>query len=412
MIHDTSEKPKTAPKQGQHENSITFDEKGQDLATQTDLNKEEGQIRQMWTGGDGEPYDEVFDPKHKPQGIPETVSNRYLNVESKYFFPDKTVAFEDRGTKLKLDTENREVIKDVLTIAEARGWRSISVSGSQNFKFQVWREATIMGLGVSGYTPTALEAAELNHAQALREARQSALTRNPQTAEKPQHPQDGLLRGILTAHGADHYRHDPKQGQSYYVTVDVGNGNEVTRWGSDFKRALAKAHSLPQIGDAVIIAQLGKQNVDIEHPVVDDQGHVAQEKKTVQKTTWQVEKAGYYDTIKEQADALRFGKEIERRVIVDNPQLANALAVSKLGEKIAAHAKETGALRSQGEVDTLVNHINAGLADALVNGKTIKTPEIQALGKQAAISANHATHDTKPPEQTKAPHAHAIGQGR
>jgi hypothetical protein len=49
------------------------------------------------------------------------------------------------------------------------------------------------------------------------------------------------------------------------------------------------------------------------------------------------------------------GKEAERKVLEQMPQVAAAIAVSKLGEKIAQQAKESGALRPQDEVDTLVD---------------------------------------------------------
>jgi hypothetical protein len=265
---------------------------------------------------------------------------------------------------------------------------------------------------VSGYTPSELEVAELNHAQALREARKRTDANKPQQAENTKQQQEGLIRGILLAHGADHYRHDPKQGQSYYITLDVGDGKEMTRWGADFKRAITNSRSLPQVGDAVVITNIGKQNIDIASTALDAQGNPVEDKKTVTKNTWQVEKAAYYDTIREQAEALRIGKEIERRVIEDTPQLAEAIAVSRLGEKIAEQAKITGALRSQEEVDAMVKHINAGLADALVNGKTIKTPEIQEHAKNAAITVNNVTNDHKPPELIKDPQAQEMGISR
>lgn len=401
----------TQPNPGQQElqeNSISLNERTQEIPKQTDL------LENIETnsGTASSPYDKNRAEQVNNQNIPDTVSSRYFRIEDKYYFPDKSVAFEDRGNKLKLGTENQEVIKDALAIAEARGWASISVSGSQNFKHQVWREATIRGMDVSGYTPSELEVAELNHAQALREARKLAATDNHSRTEKPQHHQDGLIRGILLAHGADHYRHDPKQGQSYYITLDVGDGKEVTRWGADFKRAIADSRSLPQVGDAVVITNIGKQHVDIASTALDAQGNPVEDKKTVTKNTWQVEKADYYDTIREQAEALRIGKEIERRVIEDTPQLAEAIAVSRLGEKIAEQAKVTGALRSQEEVDAMVKHINAGLADALLKGKTIKPPEIQEHAKNAAITVNNVTNDHKPPELIKDPQAQEMGISR
>jgi hypothetical protein len=334
--------------------------------------------------------------------MPETVSSRYLRIKDKYYLPDKTVAFEDHGNKLKLETENHTVIRDALAIAETRGWQSITVSGSQNFKHQVWREASLKGMEVAGYKPTNLEIAELNHAMTQRDARKEVGDNQKPQGEKAQQQQDGVMRGVLLAHGADHYQHDPKQGQSYYVTLDI-DGKEVTRWGADFKRAFENSQSKPQIDDTVILSNTGKQSVEIPTTALDDQGNVIEDKKTVNKNTWQVEKASYQDTIQEQAQALRVGKEIERKVIEQMPQLAAALAVSKLGEKIAQQAKETGALRSQDEVDTMVNLIREGLAAALEKGKHIKTLEIQEQGKHAAIDANSIINDHKPPEMVKEP---------
>jgi Large polyvalent protein-associated domain 7 len=328
------------------------------------------------------------------QDIPETVSSRYLRIEDKYYLPDKTVAFEDRGNKLKLETENHTVIRDALAIAETRGWQSINVSGSQNFKHQVWREASLKGIEVSGYKPTEFQMAEMNHAMTLRDARKEVGDNRKQ--------QDGVLRGVLLAHGADHYKHDPNQGQSYFVKLDI-EGKEVTRWGADLKRAFENSQTKPQVGDTVILSNTGKQSVEIPNTALDDHGNVIEDKKTVRKNTWQVEKASQPDTIQEQADALRVGKEIERKVIEQMPQLAAALAVSKLGEKIAQQAKETGALRSQDEVDTMVNLIREGLASALEKGKHIKTPEILEQGRHAAVDANSIINDHKPPEIVKEP---------
>jgi hypothetical protein len=121
------------------ENSIALNQRQKEAPTQADLIKEDALLSHMWNGGDGETYGEADEPNHKVQGMPETVSSRYLRIEDKYYLPDKTVAFVDHGNKLKLETENHNVIRDALAIAETRGWQSITVSGSQNFKHQVKR---------------------------------------------------------------------------------------------------------------------------------------------------------------------------------------------------------------------------------------------------------------------------------
>jgi hypothetical protein len=371
------------------ENIIALNERYQEIQRQAAVPD-----NQPHTGPQLDQTDKKKAKQGNTQGIPETVSGRYLKIEDKYYLPDKTVAFEDHGNKLKLETENHTVIRDVLAIVEARGWQSISISGSQNFKHQVWREASLKGMEVSGYKPTELQMAELSHAMTLRDARKDVGDNLKQ--------QDGVMRGVLLAHGTGHYKHDPKQGQSYYVKLDI-DGKEVTRWGADFKRAFENSQSKPQIGDTVILSNLSQQSIEISATAPDDHGNVIDDKKTVKKNIWHVEKASYQDTLQEQAQALRVGKEIEHKVIEQMPQLAAALAVSKLGEKIAQQAKETGALRSQDEVDTMVSLIREGLAAALEKGKHIKTPEIQEQGKHAAVDANSIINDHKPPQMVKEP---------
>jgi hypothetical protein len=104
--------------------------------------------------------------------MPETVSNRYLRINDKYYFQDKTMAFEDRGNNLKLETENHAAIKDALVIAKTRNWQSITVSGSNSFKHQVWREASLKGIEVAGYKPSQIEEAEFSKALALLKAKE------------------------------------------------------------------------------------------------------------------------------------------------------------------------------------------------------------------------------------------------
>lgn len=377
-------------------------------------------------------------PTGTNQEMPATVSNRYLKINNQYYFQDKSLAFEDRGNTLKLETENQTVIRDALIIAETRNWQSISVSGSENFKQQVWREASLKGMEVAGYQATALDLAALNQAMALRDAKSQAGDKPPTQEEKPQNQRgraqqsgDGVITGKLLEQGADHYKHDKKESQSYYAKVEV-DGGETTFWGVDLERAIGESQTHVKIGDTIKIKNIGQELVTITVNKLDQNGKkVGQEQKEVNRNRWIVEKADSFDallkqadpkqsedkavqkttvanlkasgrdTLQEQADALRAGNEIERKVIEQMPQLAAALAVSKLGEKIAQQAKDTGALRSQAEVDTMVYLIREGLAAALEKGKPIKAPEIREQGQRAAIDANSILNDPKPPEIVK-----------
>lgn len=93
--------------------------------------------------------------------VPEAVARRFLKVERDYYFPDKTLAFSDRGNKLATRGAQPEVVRSLIEIAQARGWDSITVKGTDEFRRSAWMEATQAGLKVAGYKPTALDLAEL-----------------------------------------------------------------------------------------------------------------------------------------------------------------------------------------------------------------------------------------------------------
>lgn len=327
--------------------------------------------------------------------IPERLASRYLRVKNQYYFQDKSLAFEDGGKHLKVETENATVIKDAIAIAEDRNWQTIKISGSDNFKQQAWREASLKGLEVVGYQPTPLELAELEKAKAALDAKQ-------QTATPASRDRDGMIVGTLLDHGADHYKHDPNQGKSYFVKLEV-DGKEVTKWGADFKRAFKESQSKPEVGDKIIMESVGQQEVSIGTKERDADGNEVEGKKPVKKNTWRVEREDYQTALEDQAQALRTGREIEGNVIRQMPQVAEAITAAKLGEKIAEQAHQSGVIKSEDEKEALVYLIREGLASALEKGKKITAPDVREQGRQATIDANNVLNDQKPPVVTKEP---------
>lgn len=93
--------------------------------------------------------------------MPEAVARRFMKVEQDYYFPDKTHAFADRGGKLATRGHHPEVVRALVEVARARGWDSITVKGTDEFRRGAWLEAAQSGLKVAGYQPTALDLAEL-----------------------------------------------------------------------------------------------------------------------------------------------------------------------------------------------------------------------------------------------------------
>jgi len=109
--------------------------------------------------------------------VPEDVRERFVRVGRYYYFPAGNVAFEDKGKKVVTRSENTEVVRSLVEIAQARGWQDITVSGTERFRREAWRQATYAGLIVRGYQPT-----EQDKRQFVRDL---AKVRSPQEPPEP-----------------------------------------------------------------------------------------------------------------------------------------------------------------------------------------------------------------------------------
>ncbi len=74
----------------------------------------------------------------------------------RYTAPDnpKTVLFEDKGKSIHTARDDKQTIQDMLDIAKAKGWDSIKISGSQEFRKEMWLEAESRGIATKGYKPS------------------------------------------------------------------------------------------------------------------------------------------------------------------------------------------------------------------------------------------------------------------
>lgn len=114
------------------------------------------------------------DPSFNPGDMPETVQRRYYAQSSRWtgepaYFSTPTAdkpAFRDRGDRLVTDNESREVVKDLVSVAEHRGWDRIQVAGSEDFRRAVWLEAAERGIAVRGFKPTERDLQELDRIRA------------------------------------------------------------------------------------------------------------------------------------------------------------------------------------------------------------------------------------------------------
>ncbi|WP_413144184.1 LPD7 domain-containing protein [Burkholderia cepacia] len=273
---------------------------------------------------------------------PERVRKRYLRTGNQYFLKDAPyqLAFEDLGPYLVTEHNRPDVVESMIDMAHAKSWRRIRVSGHEVFRGEAWLQGTLLGIDVSGYEPKAADLARLADARQARldnrievaahvgsppvanapgrlddrpmvsstprvDAR-IAVNRSPPFAPRrpsasesaiPEGNQnaandeiDGPRRyvGELREHGGAPYQHNPARSDSYYVMFRDETGIDQVMWGVDLERTMREANA--QIGQQVILENLGKRLVTVRVPILNDEGRViGEDEKDVYRNTWQVE---------------------------------------------------------------------------------------------------------------------------
>ncbi|MPV71478.1 LPD7 domain-containing protein [Burkholderia sp. BE17] len=273
---------------------------------------------------------------------PERVRKRYLRAGNQYFLKDAPyqLAFEDLGPYLVTEHNRPDVVESMIDMVHAKSWRRIRVSGHEVFRSEAWLQGTLLGIEVSGYEPKAADLARLTDARQARldnrievvaqvgaPTATSALARadnstmassaprvdvgangdpnSPSTAvrvsaSEPPIPEGSqsaandeadLLRryvGELREHGGAPYQHNPARSDSYYVVFRDEAGVDQVVWGVDLERAVREASA--QIGQQVILENLGKRLVTVRMPILNEEGRViGEDEKVVHRNTWQVE---------------------------------------------------------------------------------------------------------------------------
>ncbi|WP_434106218.1 LPD7 domain-containing protein [Paraburkholderia caffeinilytica] len=272
---------------------------------------------------------------------PERVRKRYLRAGNQYFLKEAPyqLAFEDLGPYLVTEHNRPDVVESMVDMAHAKSWQRIRVSGHEVFRSEVWLQATLLGIEVSGYEPKAADLARLADARQARlnnrieaglkveptavagsrgsaderyaespssQARARAASDDapagPARKESPALPPVSVSRnttndepdaprryiGELREHGGAPYQHNPARSDSYYVVFRDEAGADHVVWGVDLERAVLESQAA--IGQQVTLENLGKRLVTVKVPILDGDGLVVgEEEKDVHRNTWQVD---------------------------------------------------------------------------------------------------------------------------
>jgi hypothetical protein len=350
----------------------------------------------------------------QPNPIPTHIAQRFLQVKDRFYFPDQSLAFIDRGTRLKAKTENLEVIRGLVDIAEARGWQALRVTGTESFRARVWTEAARRGLTVRGYVPTEVERAKLARELVERdgpiltpvhrggEIAREALQAHPvptapydvegapprRMADRdaggnadppaPSAGAPGVVFGKLLASGEAPYRFQEGASPSFFLRLATDEGERVL-WGKDFPRALAEAQSQPTVGDLVGVQSLGRRPVTVKVPVRGEDGSVTGfEEVSAHRNTWLVETPTFFEARRAQEEALRNPGQSRGNLARAHPELAAAIAWLHLAERLAQSR-----IADPDDQARFVAMVREGLAQAVGRSETIAAPKLRVVAQRA-----------------------------
>lgn len=297
--------------------------------------------------------------KEEAAGVvtPDALRKRFLQAENKFYFRDdeNKLAFEDKGKRLATEHNDPEIARSMVELAQAKGWSTIKLKGTDEFKREVWLQASLKGMDVQGYKPLDVDLARLedlrketgrnaDHGRNIidqvperskagdRAERTEAVDKtavvdeNTRTLSKRQLSALETIKGVMRArgdsetavnmaaelaaerfqtnrvyvgkvvdHGAAPYENDPKNERSYYVKLQTDAGEKIV-WGVDLERAVGDGKA--QVGDDVALAYQGKQPVTVPVKEYDDKGKVVGVSEiTTNRNTWDVRRL---ETVREE----------------------------------------------------------------------------------------------------------------
>nr|BCT99684.1 DNA primase [uncultured bacterium] len=266
--------------------------------------------------------------KNRQVELMEQVHSQFRVAGAKFYFKDQPgkLAMKDKGERMVSASNDDRVAKAMATMAEAKGWKTIKVSGHPDFQREVWMEASLRGIEARGYKPTEqdLKLLEDKRERAMHntvERDQTARERKPEQQrqdagrktdsarqERPVAADKAEGKGLagqavetaakvalrayagrVLEHGAANFNHDPKEKPNYFVKLATDQG-EKTVWGVDLKRAMSEGKV--KAGDDVKLEYRGNTPVTVEALKRDKAGNViGKEEITTNRNQWDVQKS-------------------------------------------------------------------------------------------------------------------------
>lgn len=329
--------------------------------------------------------------------VPDEIRERFVGIGANYYFPDGTAAFTDHGRKLTTPSENTEVIRSLVTIAKARGWEDIRVTGTDRFRKEAWFAARVAGLAVRGYRPTEFEQAHIVRAIARRAAGASS---EPVAADRERRVskrgREGVgdaargaaekdtaaLTGRLVDHGRATYRHDPKAPMSYFVRLETERGDREI-WGADLERAFRESLTRPTMGDEVTVRSYVRDPVTVRAARHDAEGRVVGHRAIdTHRNRWVVERSDFLAARAAAAQVFRDSAIKASEAVKRHPELQGSYL--QLQVAIAGAERE---IRHPEDRARFVERARAALAEAIERGAPLEP--VRLVDRQPEKARTH-----------------------
>lgn len=330
--------------------------------------------------------------------MPDEIIERFIGIGGKYYFPDGAPAFRDHGTKLTTRSENTEVIRSLIAIAQTREWREVKVTGSERFRKEAWFAARIAGLEVRGFAPSEFEQERLVRAIARRQAGAAPEPSDPESRSEKRMSDNraattddsGPITGRLVDHGRAPYRHNPKEPMSYYVRIETDRGDREI-WGVDLDRAFRESLSRPSLGDEVTARSYSRDPVTVSAPKRDEEGRViGKEELATHRNRWIVERRDFLAERAAAAQAFRDAGVRPADAIREHPELK--------GSYLQLQAAKLGAerdIRDPEEQARFVTRARAAIAGAIERGEPLEPVRLRE--RPAKSLEAERTRESEPP---------------
>ncbi|MDH0369667.1 LPD7 domain-containing protein [Brucella anthropi] len=230
------------------------------------------------------------------RSFPSEITSRYYIREdhggTQRVFADskgEREVFQDNGEKLRAKSFDAQGVRLMIETAAHRGWTSIEITGSKEFRRETWLEGQAHGISVKGYQPTeldwqdlarreqsylrneivpiegrALDAVHRDQEQSAGSDQSSKVDKEQQNADNSGTPHTKTndykegVQGILVETGEKPYQNNEKNEPSPFVVIETANGNR-TVWGVGLPDALHRAGA--DIGDEIHLRSTGTERV-------------------------------------------------------------------------------------------------------------------------------------------------------